>query len=487
MTFSDAAGMTVGEGLAGTLSGSLKRRAGHWEIRSNFSLQGGELLTPYGYLDAAAHPVQVEANLNADADFSKLLLLASRVAAKDLLSIALRGEIHPAAAQPLQMLTLEMPPIKVAELYRELLLPVLFGTSWDHLELAGKLGLSLDMAGGEVMGLELSLADLFVDDAKGSKTRRLGLYGMNGRIQWQRGEKPADSRLSWASGHLLEKIDLGAGRVDFQLSDKRFRLIRQAVLPVLDGSLMIDRLDIDQLGEADQKLQFDGIITPISMGTLSEALGWMPLSGKLSGVIPGLSYENGQLQVEGVLLVRMFDGDILISGLKTRGLFGIYPQLSAEIEMHNLDLETLTRTFSFGRITGRLDGYVRGLALEAWQPVAFDARFYTPEGDKTRHRISQKAVDNISNLGGAGLSGSLARSFLGFFEEFGYKRIGIGCRLSRGNCEMVGVGETKQGYYLVEGGGIPRIDIIGYNKSADWDRLLQQLKQITASGAPVIQ
>ena len=96
-------------------------------------------------------------------------------------------------------------------------------------------------------------------------------------------------------------------------------------------------------------------------------------------------------------------------------------------------------------------------------------------------------MDNISNLGGAGLSGSLARSFLGFFEEFGYRRIGIGCRLKQGQCNMVGAGDAEQGYYLVEGSGIPRIDIIGFNRTADWESLVNQLKQITESAPPVVQ
>jgi len=276
-------------------------------------------------------------------------------------------------------------------------------------------------------------------------------------------------------------------RVDFQAQDGTFRLTRQASVPVLDGALVVDRLDVEALGSPEQKLQFDGVIQPISMKALSEALGWMPLSGKLSGMIPGLTYKNGQFDIEGVLLVRMFDGDILIRRLRLQDLFGIYPRLQADITLQALDLETLTSTFSFGRITGRLDGYVRELSLEAWRPVAFDALFHTPENDQSRRRISQKAVDNISNLGGAGLSGSMARTFLGMFEEFRYKRIGIGCRLQGKTCEMVGAGEAKQGYYLVEGSGLPRIDIIGYNRSADWNRLVEQLKQITESGSPVIQ
>ncbi|MEJ2693786.1 MAG: hypothetical protein P8166_12195, partial [Candidatus Thiodiazotropha sp.] len=295
------------------------------------------------------------------------------------------------------------------------------------------------------------------------------------------------SRLSWQAGHLLEHIDIGPAEIEFEASGEGFNLTRQARIPLLDGNLVVDKLVIAALGKPEQRLRFDGFLEPISMHALSQALGWLPLSGKLSGMIPGLTYEKGLLSVDGILAVRIFDGDILIRQLKSRDLFSVYPQLSADIELRDLDLESLTQTFSFGRITGRLDGHVRGLSLEDWSPVAFDARFYTPEKDDSRHRISQRAVDNISNLGGAGLSGSLARSFMRFFKEFSYKRIGIGCRLRKGVCDMVGAGEAKQGYYLVEGSGIPRIDIIGYNSTADWSSLVEQLKKITATGEPVVE
>jgi len=484
--FSDDAGNNAAEGLGGSSSGRLRRSGDRWRLAGKLGLERGELLTPYLYLDAGAHPLQLKLRGEAPGDLTRFELKHGDLSLGRLLSLQLAAEVAPAASRPLRALHLRMPAVKLAPIYGELLQPVLSGTPWDHFELAGRLGGGFDLS-GSTLGLDLDLQGVSIDDAEGSGERRVGLYDLDGEVHWRHGEIPADSRLSWRAGHLLEKIDLGPGRIDFRLADQRFQLLRQARLPVLDGALVIDRLDLDALGEGDQRLRFDGMITPISMRSLSAALGWMPLSGKLSGMIPGLSYKQGLLKVDGVLLVHIFDGDILISGLELRDLFGVYPQLSANLKLKNLDLETLTRTFSFGRITGRLDGYVKGLRLEAWRPVAFDARFYTPPGDKSRHRISQKAVDNISNLGGAGLSGSLARSFLRFFDEFSYRRIGIGCRLSQGRCAMSGVGKAKQGYYLVQGGGIPRIDIIGFNRSADWDGLVQQLKQITESGAPVVE
>jgi hypothetical protein len=487
LTFADAFGTTAGEGLAGRLEGRLSRSAEHWSVNSQLTLDEGELLTPVFYLNATEHPLKLASAFTVDPSLQSLSIRHAHLQQQKLLELEAQARLQLAAEQPIQQLRLRVKPFPVADVYRELLQPVLQGTPWGRFELGGQLELEFVQKGADAK-LDLSLHDLQVDDAEASGSpRRMGLYGVNGHLIWRRNGETRPSWLAWQAGHVLERIDIGPARIDFQTVGKRFKLAKQIRVPVLDGFLQVDRLDIEALGEAAQRLEFDGLLEPISMGVLSEALGWVPLSGKLSGMIPGLTFSNGVFSLAGNLLVRMFDGSILIKQLRVQDLFGIYPQLQADIALDDLDLEQLTGTFSFGKITGRLDGYVRDLRLEAWQPVTFDARFYTPSDDKSRRRISQKAVDNISNLGGAGLSGSVARSFLGMFEEFRYRRLGIGCRLAGGICDMIGVEEAKQGYYLMQGSGIPRIDIIGYNRTADWNRLVEQLKQITESGPPVIQ
>jgi hypothetical protein len=164
------------------------------------------------------------------------------------------------------------------------------------------------------------------------------------------------------------------------------------------------------------------------------------------------------------------------------------PRLQVDVNVDNIDLENLTRTFSFGRIEGRLDGRVDGLRMESWRPVAFDAEFATPPDDTSRHRISQKAVDNISNIGGGGFGGALSRSFLRFLEDFPYDRLGIRCRLENGVCAMGGVAPAKQGYYLVKGRFIPpRLDVIGYAERVDWQALVSQVIAVTREQPAVIQ
>jgi hypothetical protein len=74
---------------------------------------------------------------------------------------------------------------------------------------------------------------------------------------------------------------------------------------------------------------------------------------------------------------------------------------------------------------------------------------------------------------------------MGFFEDFAYDALGIRCRLQDGICNMGGISKADTGYYIVRGRGLPRIDVIGYASRVDWARLVEQLKAIEQSGAPV--
>ena len=217
------------------------------------------------------------------------------------------------------------------------------------------------------------------------------------------------------------------------------------------------------------------------MQAFSAALDWPEMHGKLSGMIPDVRYAEGELSIGGMLLIRAFDGAITVRDLRIARLFDVASSLSADIKLDNLDLDALTRAFEFGNIQGRFSGKVDNLQLIDWRPVAFEAVFATPTDDKSRHRISQRAVENISQIGGSGIGGSLSRSFLRVFDEFSYDRIGISCTLRNGVCSMNGVEPMGQGYYLVKGGGLPRIDIVGYAHRVDWDTLLERLSSVLTS------
>jgi len=225
--------------------------------------------------------------------------------------------------------------------------------------------------------------------------------------------------------------------------------------------------------------QFAASLSQVSMEQFSQAAGWPKMLGTLAGIIPRVSYDGEEINVDGALLFNMFDGSVAATQLKLADPFGRAPRLSGNLSMRELDLDLLTRTFSFGNMQGRIDVDVNNLELQNWQPARFDARLSSSAGNYPR-KISQKAVQNISALGGAGAVAAIQRSYLRFFENFGYERIGWSCALRNGVCAMGGVDNGNGGAYaIVKGGGIPAITVMGYNRSVSWDELITRLKRVT--------
>jgi hypothetical protein len=154
--------------------------------------------------------------------------------------------------------------------------------------------------------------------------------------------------------------------------------------------------------------------------------------------------------------------------------------------MRDIDLERLTSTFSFGHVTGRLHADVLGLEVIDWRAERFDARLYTPSDDDSRHRISQRAVNSIAALGG-GVTAGLQKGFMRLFDEFSYDRIDLRCRMRDQVCAMSGVDAAGAGYYILRGKGLPRLDVIGYERTVSWPAFAAGLMHAARSGDVVIE
>jgi hypothetical protein len=309
--------------------------------------------------------------------------------------------------------------------------------------------------------------------------------GVDGQVHWSDVTPSKATRLSW-HGAQLYSLDFGAGSLEVLLQNRELLLLTPLEVSVLDGSVRLSRLEAQDLGSARQRVEADLLLSPISLQRVSDRLAWLPLAGSISGSFPRLVFTDGRLAVNDDLELDLFDGKVVVSSLELEQPFGVIPVLRADLALRGIDLELLTRALSFGSIEGRLDGDVSGLVLEGWRPVAFDAVLATPLDDPSRHRISQRAVDNLASLGGA--NAVLSSTFLRIFREFSYDRLGLSCRLSAGVCEMGGVAPAAQGYYIVKGGGLPpRVNVVGFNTRVDWNTLLERLKAVASTEGPVVR
>jgi hypothetical protein len=214
-------------------------------------------------------------------------------------------------------------------------------------------------------------------------------------------------------------------------------------------------------------------------------LGWPAFGGTLDGTLPAARYEDQVLNFDGGLTAQVFGGTLTIDKLALERPFGADPSLGADLTIKGFDLKTLTGAFGFGQITGRLDGHVRDLRLLDWTPIAFDAELHSDDKAPDRRRISQRAVRDLSNVGGGGFIGGLQTQVLHYFSEFGYARLGLACRLADNVCHMDGVGSAGDGYTIVEGSGLPRISVVGFAREVDWPTLVERLKSATQGNVKV--
>ena len=105
-------------------------------------------------------------------------------------------------------------------------------------------------------------------------------------------------------------------------------------------------------------------------------------------------------------------------------------------------------------------------------------------------KISQNAIKSLTEVGGGGIAGGIQGMALRLFKTFGYARIGLTCTLARGVCAMGGITPDPDpdaaGYTIVEGTGLPRITVIGHERSVDWATLVSRLKAVTEGEKPII-
>jgi hypothetical protein len=358
--------------------------------------------------------------------------------------------------------------------YSRYIEPVLAPLTLDGLQVTGKLDWSGAWANGVFQSGDLEIEDLSIVDIERNRFAMTGLYS-----RLRPGDHAFDSKLAWR-GLLVGKINLGSGEAALDSEPGTIAITEPLRLDVFGGSLDLHELKVllpgtgsEAESEPDIRLRLD--LRDLDMELLTQAFGWPSFAGNLSGHIPGVRLEDGILDLEGKILVNVFDGIVSLNDLRIERPFGVLPSLAANIEVEDLDLELLTSTFSFGRISGRLDGYVRELRMLDWRPVAFDAWLGTPETQKGSKGISRQAVNHLTTLGGGSATTALTSPLMKLFNNFSYKRLGFGCRMQNNVCEVRGVSEDDVSVLIMEGAGVPKITIRAFNRTVDWPQLLAHL------------
>jgi len=491
LDFSDTAGTLAGERLTGNFRIDVTAtNASAFTTKGRLALTGGQAYSDPVFLDFGAHGAEIEFSGMLDTDSARMVAEDFTLDHTGVLQASGAATLDFGAEILLPEARIRITALDVANALPAYVQPFLIDSGFKDLAGAGTIRGEVDIDGGYPTRAALELDAVTVD----SPTAAISLEGLRGRVNWFDDASRSSlaghiddnlflSRLAWNSGQLWG-LELGAADLPFATTGRHFRLLQPVVIPIFDGGLAIETLRVRHAGTDEMYMRFDAEIRPIGVANLSRAFGWPEFQGTLAGSIPGLQLREGVVTLDGNLEATVFDGQVVVRDLSLSDPLGKFPRMHASIDIDDLDLALVTQTFSFGMITGRLSGRIADLATFGWMPEAFDAFLYTPPDDRSKHRISQRAVTNLTSIGG-GSGGSVAAAlqggFLKFFDDFGYGRLGLSCRLANDVCIMGGVEKAPGGYYIVRGAGLPRIDVIGSQTRVAWTTLVRQLETVMES------
>jgi len=480
LNFSDANGRLEGENIDLSLTTQASLHQGSVDFSSNGQWRTGLVFADPMLIEAVSGaPIEFRLIARATPEalaIKHFYLDHSGVGTVVAAATAAAGDWRRATAQ------IDLEVLDSGKAYVTYVQPFAPGTLLGDLQTGGRATAHIELVHGDPVNLRLRSEGAWIRDT----LQRISFEDLSIDLDWRR-DSIGRSRFGWA-GSQFYKVPTGHAGFEFETRGGAMELTEPLSVPLLGGFLHLDRLGAENFRSPQAAWNLDGRLSGVSLEQLSEALEWPVLRGDLSGMVPKAVYRDRILTLGGALLIRAFDGDVTITDLRVEQPLGLIPRLTADIGINGLDLAALTQTYAFGRIEGRLDGRIRALELQNWRPVQFDAFLGTPEGDRSKRRISQRAVENLSSIGGGGNAAAiLSKGFIGMFKDFGYRRLGIGCHLANNVCEMEGVSAAARGYYLVEGGGLPRIDVIGYERRVDWNELVTRLQAATRSSGPVVE
>jgi hypothetical protein len=440
------------------------------------SIGSGELLLDDFYRDFTGAPLQFrfEPARREDAVELRALRLGDGGA------MAMEGSaLVGIGAEPgIRRLTIDRLELNFPAAYARYMEPALASRTLDGLSVTGRMSWSAEWSAEEFRSGDLDISDLSVVD---SSRGRFAFTGLNARLR--PGDYNFDSFLQWR-GLIFGRVNLGAGEAALDAEPGAVALLRPLVLEVLDGRLELSEFRLALGGDGTRgsgtEVWLKAELRDLDMKLLTEALGWPVFEGRVSGSLPGARFDDGVLEFDGGILLDVFDGQVSLRDLRIERPFGVLPSLAANVDARDLDLGLLTRTFSFGQISGRIDGYVNGLRMLDWRPVAFDAWIGTPQRQREAKDISKQAVKQLTTLGGGAATAALAGPVMRLFRSFSYRRLGLGCRLQNNVCELRGLGDDDAGIVIMEGAGIPRVTIRAFNRRVDWPQFVAELTAVSA-------
>ena len=283
----------------------------------------------------------------------------------------------------------------------------------------------------------------------------------------------------------------GAGvLVEPLIHDAGLRLRGPVVIPFFGGLIRVEDLEGSGLLEPGRRIRFHGHVSGVDLGAFTKGLGLPELHGSLAGEIPEVRIDGDHLRAPGHFETAVFGGRVTVSGLEVRRLFSGLPRIGMDVKARELNLEQATQALSLGRISGILEGSIRGLVIERGQPESLLADFSVVDRKGVSRWVSADFVEDVATLFGSGnaVSQTLNRGVNRFFTRYRYDAFGFTCSLKndvfypRGKIRRDGLEYLMWGRW-----NYVRIAIRDPGRGIPFSFLVRQMRTLGSSSAEIEQ
>ena len=214
---------------------------------------------------------------------------------------------------------------------------------------------------------------------------------------------------------------------------------------------------------------------------LSAVLPGRGIEGTLEGDLGNITLNAEQASASGELTAQVFDGTVKATDLGVIRPFETERRIQGKVLIDHLNLEPLTRLFSFGKISGYVQGTIEQLSFGPEYPERFYLTLKTQEVAGVSKKINVQAIENISLLGtGWGELGGLRSGINRWFQEYDYREIGLACSLVEGRVTLRGTIFEEDLEFLVRKPGLIGIDVINRNpeNEIDFSDMVERFRRI---------
>ncbi len=356
----------------------------------------------------------------------------------------------------------------------------------DTLAIGGQIDLQLQLDGPfEQLAASGSLAVKNGEIAAKSNDWQIGAVSLNLPLQINLGDRPTQNTAPAALGSLsIERARFGSQRLaplttTLSLANNTLRLHQPLRIAIFGGEVELRNLSWPDIIHDPKAVTFSADTKRLQLQDLTEAFNWPRFSGQLNGAIPEVESAGNTLRARGEIQVELFGGRIRLSKLEIENPFSALASIKMSAKLESIQLEQLSKTFAFGRISGILEGSVDDLVITDGQPSQLRADLHSVERSGVDQRISVDALNKITVLSSGQEAGALYGGLAGLFDSFRYSKLGFKATLRNDRLTLHGVESQGDKQLLVVGSFLPpTVNIVSHTQVIAFSELVRRLERI---------